>query len=369
MKILHTADLHLGRPFVGLGAKGAVLRDTQMQTLKRIVKTATTEDVDAMVVAGDLFDSNSVSGYLSRRVVSEFAKLHQVPVLILPGTHDWLNETCVYHRREFRDAPNIQVFGIDGSMFEVGDAAIHGYATHSKGRERPLRALTADPDADVNIAVVHGSIKIASKSSPQDYLITNEDIDRSGQDYVCLGHWHKKQDFSVNGVPAHYPGAPEQLKFGEAGGAGCVLIVELKGGRVEVEPVQVGRFTWIEKTIDFAKYPPGPSLDAEIGAAAGDDVLMRVKLAGVLPKGVRIDASEVEQRFEEEFFHIEVDTSRIGFQLDDLEGLFPKGTVGALYIERLQREIKKARKSEDKERLLEALHRGAGMLSGEMEVV
>jgi len=370
MRILHTADLHLGKPYGGLGAKGAVLRDAQMQTLKRIVKTATAREVDAVVVAGDLFDSNLVSGSLTRGAVSEFARLGGRPVFLLPGTHDILDEDCLYHRREFGQTPNVSVFGIDGDAFEVGDAVIHGFATRSKGRERPLRALSLDPEAKLNVAAVHGSMKIASKSNPEDNLITTEDIARGGWDYVCLGHWHTYQDFSVNGVSANYPGAPEQLKFSESGGAGAgsVLIVDIDDSGARVEPVQVGRFTWLEKTIDLTKFPPGPALDAEIEAAAGAEVLLRVKFAGVLARGVAVDAREYEEKFAEDFFHIEVDTSKVGFQLDDVEGLFPKGTVGALYVERLRRRIKKTKNAEERERLEEALHRGAGLLAGELEV-
>jgi len=62
MKILHTADVHLGRPFSGLGSRGKQLRAAQLGTLRRIVDIAASEKVDCVVIAGDLFDSNEVSG-------------------------------------------------------------------------------------------------------------------------------------------------------------------------------------------------------------------------------------------------------------------------------------------------------------------
>jgi DNA repair exonuclease SbcCD nuclease subunit len=366
MRILHTADWHISRPFVGLGPKGAALRDAQMQTVKRIVALASEREVDALIIAGDAFDSSEVSGSLVRRVVSPLAGLG-VPVFFLPGTHDWLTENSIYRSCEFRE-DNIHVFGIDAESFEVGEAAIHGYANRSKGGERPLRELVPDPGAEVNVAVVHGSIRIPSKSNPADNLITSEDISRSCQDYVCMGHWHKRQDFSSGRTTAFYSGCPEQLKFGEGAGAGDVLIVEIDGGKVKVEPVRVGRFKWIDKIIDLCKFPPGSPLDSQIQAETGNDVLLRVRLIGALPRGKGIDAREIEEALGEEFFHLEVDSAGVGFQLDDLTGLFPKGTVGALYLEQLQREIKKARKPEEKALLEEALHRGAAYLCGEMEV-
>ena len=76
-----------------------------------------------------------------------------------------------------------------------------------------------------------------------------------------MGHWHKTADYSSGGVSAWYPGTPEALKFGESEGQGNVLLVTIDCGQVKVEARRVGRFSWVEKTIDVSVFPPGGALE------------------------------------------------------------------------------------------------------------
>lgn len=365
MKILHTADLHLGRTYRGLGAKGEQLRQAQMETLGRIVALAAAEGCDVVLVAGDLYDSNQVSGRLVRQSLALFNRL-DIDVLVLPGTHDPLSASSVYNRPEFKDAGNVRVFGVHSKSFEVVGLRIHGSPLDGGCGARPLRDLKPDPGAEGNVATVHGSIQIPGKSSEDDSIISRQEIGTSGLDYLALGHWHKMADFSSGGVASWYPGSPEVLKYGECEGPGNVLLVTIDSGQVKVEPRRVGRFSWVEKTIDVSVFPPGGALEAEIRSAAGEDVLARVKLTGTLPKGVRVDVDELTEALEAEFFHLEIDAGGVGRRSEDL-ACFPEGSLAAVYVARLREEIKKA-KGLDRERLEEALYRGASVLAGEREV-
>jgi exonuclease SbcD len=368
MKILHTADVHLGRPFTGLGSRGKQLRAAQLDTLRRIVETAASEKVDCVVIAGDLFDSNEVSGTLVRKVVHQFGAIDPVPVFVLPGTHDWLDDTSIYLRPEFKQSPNIYTFGLDGDSFEVDGATFTGYPNDSKqGGIRPLKEVGPDPEADINVAIIHASIVIKGKSSPDDYLASQEDISRSGFTYVALGHWHRRGDYSSGGTTAWYPGAPEPLKFDEGDGAGDVLLVDIGAKKVSVEPRHVGQFTWLEETYDVAKYPPGGPLESELKKVAGAEVLLRGHLRGVAPKGLRIDPVAIEEDLAGEFFHLEVEASRVGYPMNNLER-FPSGTVGAVFVQDMKKRIRSARNPEQKALLEEALYRGASYLAGDMEV-
>jgi DNA repair exonuclease SbcCD nuclease subunit len=367
MRLLHTADLHLGRAFAGLGTKGEQLRRAQMETLGRIVDLAASEACDCVVVAGDLFDSNEVSGRLLRQTISLFNRL-DVDTFVLPGTHDCLNDLSVFIRPEFKDAGNIRVFGVHGSSFEIGTWRIHGRPLDGGCGTRPLKGLEPDLEAEGNVAVVHASIQIPGKSSADDAVISQQEISKSGMAYICLGHWHKAGDYSGGQVGAWYPGSPEVLKYGEADGPGSVLLVTLDCGKITVEPRQVGRYSWIEKAIDVSVFGPDDALESEIRTAAGKDTLLRVRLTGLLQKGARIDVEELMETLEEDFFHLEITADRLGHRPENLVGLFPKGSLGAIYVQNIENQIKKA-KGQDKERLQEALFRGAAVLAGDREVV
>ncbi len=369
MKFIHTADLHLGKPFTGMGDKGDELRAAQFDTLDKIMELAKSENVDFILIAGDLFDSNEVR----RQTVSKAGKIlggiDPIPVLILPGTHDVLNEGSVYHSEALQLVPNIKVFGVDGRTIKVGDAAIHGRANDTKqGGVRPLSELEPDPDAAFNVAVLHASIEIEGKSSPEDYLLSIEELASSGMDYIALGHWHSKSEFTSGATNAWYSGAPEPTKYDEGDGAGQVLVVELTDGGADVRAFDVATFTWLDETLDVSTCPPVEALNTEIRSRAGDRTILRLKLAGTLNEGEELSAQALEDEFAEEFFHLEIDDAKVGYPLVDVEGLFPDGTIGALFVTSLKESIANTSDEEDRAIMEKALARGAGYISGELEV-
>ena len=63
LKILHTADIHLGAKFSGLGNKGASQREQLRATFKNVIATAINERVNIVLIAGDLFDDYAKSGF------------------------------------------------------------------------------------------------------------------------------------------------------------------------------------------------------------------------------------------------------------------------------------------------------------------
>ncbi|MDD5747727.1 MAG: DNA repair exonuclease [Actinomycetota bacterium] len=369
MKFVHTADLHLGKSFASVGQAGKELREGQFAALGKTCDLVRTEGADALVIAGDLFDSNEVSSRTIKRATAILSKIAPVPVIIIAGTHDVLDEGSVYHRGEFAETPNVKILGKEGQDVIVGNTAFHGRSNDTKeGGVHPLQDLSPDHDAEHNIAVIHASVEIEGKSNPNDYLVSQDEVAASGMDYVALGHWHRKADFTSGGVAAWYPGAPECTKYDEADGAGQVLIVEIEDTGVKVQPCDIGRFTWLDEPIDLSVYPPGGPLESEIKSRAGENVLIRVRLQGVLPRGQVVDPAELEEELSGLFCHLEVDDSGVGLPLDDVEGLFAEGTIGALFIEQLKERIEQADSEEEKELLQEALYLGAGYIAGDLEV-
>ncbi|MBM3149586.1 MAG: hypothetical protein FJZ88_06130, partial [Chloroflexi bacterium] len=112
IKLLHTADIHLGREFPLLGEKGKEYRNQLVTTFDKIIDLAIKENVSLLLIAGDLFDTNRVHGIVVAKVLSAFRKLEErgVPICILPGTgtHDSYGEDSIY--RFVRFPPNVVVF-------------------------------------------------------------------------------------------------------------------------------------------------------------------------------------------------------------------------------------------------------------------
>ena len=90
MKILHTADWHLGKVFEHSQVNFSLLEE-QRQILEKIVKIANEEKVDVVVIAGDIFDSYNPPNearLLFNETITELSKQGERPVIVISGNHD-----------------------------------------------------------------------------------------------------------------------------------------------------------------------------------------------------------------------------------------------------------------------------------------
>src|SRR5579884_2311318 len=108
--ILHTADVHLGSMAFG----------REENAFRRAIDTAIDLDVDAVLVAGDLFDHARVDDALLEWTGDQLNRLER-PVVLLPGNHDALHEASVYNRFELADrCPAATLLDeVSGSSVEV----------------------------------------------------------------------------------------------------------------------------------------------------------------------------------------------------------------------------------------------------------
>ncbi len=89
MKILHTADLQLGANFERFGsAVAAKLAEARFATLEKLLKLGAEHRVDAVVVAGDLFEDPFVDDAVVRRAAGILERNASVPIFVVPGNHD-----------------------------------------------------------------------------------------------------------------------------------------------------------------------------------------------------------------------------------------------------------------------------------------
>ena len=88
IKILHCADLHLDSPFEGLGSgKASLRRREQRELLLRLAELARTEEVDLVLLSGDLLDSDNTY-YETGEELNQCLRTLSIPVFISPGNHD-----------------------------------------------------------------------------------------------------------------------------------------------------------------------------------------------------------------------------------------------------------------------------------------
>lgn len=324
LRLLHTADVHLGARHADLGEVAATQRERQFAAFRVAVALAIGEHVDVFLVAGDLFDSNTQPKRSVERVAAELKRLADASIrtVIIPGTHDCYDRASIY--RSY-DLPAMAGSGPDDDMVTVltpdrssvrlsaCDLVVHGTvfgtkkAPHSPLRD--LRITHPDETATWHVGMVHGSIAIPDRTDRDDVVITKDEIAATGLDYLALGHWHSTQRGRAGGTVYAYAGSPEPVAVNQDG-AGSVLLVTLEqeGGRrvVNVEERRVGLTRFEKFEIDAGTVAHQPDLIERIKTKADPDLVLEARLTGVLPDELDIDTTEVENQLRGSFLRIRV---------------------------------------------------------------
>lgn len=271
MRFLHTADWHIGRTIRGRS------RVAEFEAvLAEVVEIARLEQVDAMLVCGDIWDTY-VSNAESDRIVFEALREcvgHGIQVVLLAGNHDnprkfealkLLSELVGIQAQGVVRRPNaggvLTVEGRDGTAARIAtvpfitegqyvDAAAlmgleeHSFSAYADGVGGLLRAMGSGFARDtVNILASHLFIdgaKLADVDGSEKLLhigraygVHPASLPSAGPapQYIALGHIHQPQTIVGAPVPTAYSGSLLQLDFGERGQQKVVRIVELEPGR------------------------------------------------------------------------------------------------------------------------------------------
>ena len=372
IKILHTADIHLGREFPFLREKGREYRSQLLRTFERIVDLAIAEDVSLLLIAGDLFDTNRVYGIIIDKVLSAFQKLEKqgIPVCVLPGTHDVYDEGSIY--RFVRFPSNVTVFTPEHDHETYGDLKLTVYGKASDGRsvgESPIQGLSLVKESECHIGMAHCSVKIEGWIEHDTQILDRNEIANSGFDYLALGHWHSFQDFSQGDTKALYCGSPEPISMDQKG-AGSVAMVTIHGkGGVTVDPVRVGSKQFDKMSIDVGSVKSMNAIIEMLEAKAAPNLILEVTLAGLCGMDYELNSQEIEDDLGGQFFCLRV-SDESHPKLEQVEaGNIPEDTVAGRFVKIMQDRISSAGNEEDEELCQEALRLGFALLQGRTRVI
>lgn len=372
IRIIHTADIHLGRAFKFLGDFGKTVRAQVRDTFKRIPRLARDRHADAILIPGDLFDSPRPDPLEIRLALDAIASADPIPVLVLPGTHDLFAPNSVYRRLAGGERPrNLYLFDRDHRTFYLRQLglAIHGRANEVRqGGAPPLAGIVPHPEARFNIALAHASIALPHlmEGPDHDYFVSEADVRAAGIQYLALGHWHKCAEyFSGDSFRCWYAGSPETLQFEDGDASGYVLEVILREDAVEVRQERVGYYTWIARDLDVTAMPDRQALEREILDLAGADCIVRVSLTGARGAEAAFDIVELEEALAPQFAYFQLDARGLHTRWEDFDPtqLFPRGTAGAAFVS-LAKERLAAAPEGEQAHWEEILRRGAALLAG-----
>ncbi|HVY61990.1 MAG TPA: DNA repair exonuclease [Planctomycetota bacterium] len=257
LKLLHTADWHLGRKFPTFGERDALtLCRARLEVVERILELAERYSVDAVLCAGDVFDQPRPEPHWYRGLAETLGRASPArPIVLLPGNHDPLlaNGSVWDPAHELRRLLPAWVHVVDRDGFALDlspDAVLHAVPCRSQAGEKDLaRQLPARAPGDerLRIGLVHGmTFDLAGHET--NFPIRAGAAAERGLDYLALGDTHGFREVEPAApAPTVYPGAPEATTFGEPD-AGHVAIVFFprRGRRALVRKERVARWRWRE---------------------------------------------------------------------------------------------------------------------------
>lgn len=268
-RFIHAADLHLDSPFRGMfevnPETAAVLRDATFRVFDAIIDLCIRERVDALLVAGDIFDSadRSLRAQLAFERGLRRLDTNHIRCFICHGNHDPLNAWDAHitlppsaHRFGQQieavslrpdDPDSVVIYGISYPRRDVRDSLVP-------------RFLESFQKGKLSIGLMHANV--GNQAGHENYAAcTFADLEAVGINYWALGHIHTRLvKPTATGVMA-FPGNPQGRSVVEEGPKGVLLVTISDSGSIQYEFKAVDQVRWGQIQVDVAAASDRASLD------------------------------------------------------------------------------------------------------------
>lgn len=252
MKFIHCADIHLDTPLENLkeysGAPLEAIRSATRRAFEKVLDIALAEDVDFLIIAGDLYDTGLKSFESPLYFNKQMLRLQNagIPVYLIYGNHD----AATKRLKKLSLPANVHVFRSDApETFLVGDAALHGQSFATSEITQDLASGYPPPLPNVfNIGVLHTNLSGISEHA--NYAPCSLDTLRNkGYQYWALGHVHNRQVL-CNDPYIVFPGNIQGRHGKEQGEKSCELVSVSEAGAVSLRKILTSVVPWMEIEID-----------------------------------------------------------------------------------------------------------------------
>ena len=264
MKILHTADWHLGAPLQG---HGETLRQALLAVPGQILELVKQEACHMVLLAGDVFDGAYTPH--TYQIVYDTLKAMEVPVFIAPGNHDFCDPNSPWNKELW--PKNVHIFHsqqVESIGIPSLDCRVYGAGFESMDCPALLDGFIAEASEKYAIGIFHGdATQINSPYNP----ITKSQVQESNLDYLALGHIHKADQLIAGKTLCAWPGCPMGRGYDEQGEKGVYIVTLEDTATVRFCPLNTPRFYDIQAEPD--------ALDNVLPPVARDDYY-RITLTG-----------------------------------------------------------------------------------------
>ena len=255
LKLLHTADWHLGRRFKTFQEEQErELTIARMEAVERTLRAAERHNVDAVLCAGDLFDEPSPEAkwWQPLATLLRSCDWRDRPLFLLPGNHDPLLPDSIWapaHPFRAQLPAWVQVIDRDDFACELAHGAVlYARPCRSKaGQHDPTLSIPARAAGDerIRIGLAHGST-FDMKGCQVNFPIARDAAVRCGLDYLAIGDTHSFRFVPAERTlpPTIYPGTPEPTSFDEQTPGNVAIVRFNRLRQARVQPERVAKWTW-----------------------------------------------------------------------------------------------------------------------------
>jgi hypothetical protein len=325
LRLLHTADWQLGKSFAGVpGDAASLLRAARFDAVRTLARIARERAVDAVLVAGDVFDDNLVGASTVARTIAAMREFPG-PWVLLPGNHDADTAASVWSRLRHGGVPENLLLAGSPLPLSLADGRLVVLPAPLTAR-RVFDDLTewmdgaATAPTVMRVGLAHGSVAgrlpgDADAANP----IAADRAERAQLDYLALGDWHGTLEIAPR---TWYAGTPEPDRFA-TNEPGHALLVELTAPRspARVERIITATYHWHTVDLDVTGLEPG-----DVGAAVDRTLpppaerhraLLRLRLGGIAGLATRAAIDTALERAAGELVWVDVIQDGLATEPDD----------------------------------------------------
>ena len=284
MKIIHTADIHLGaEPDLGY-PWSKERKDAVWNTWKALIEYVRAEKADLLLVSGDLFHRQPLLREL-KEVNYLFSTIPETTVVLTAGNHDYIKKESYYSRFPW----NKNVIGLwEKECRRVSvpgkNVCVYGCSYHAREvTENLYQDIKPEGREGCHILLAHGGDE---KHSPVDLGA----LAAAGFDYVALGHIHRPQVLLKNRIA--YSGALEPIDRNDTGAHGFMMVT-CADGKTTAEFVPFASCSYLDLELEVNENMTQTELEEKACHAmekAGRQNIFRLKLTG--RRGIHTEFSQ-----------------------------------------------------------------------------
>lgn len=309
MKIIHCADLHLDSKMESnLTKEQAKERKAEiLLTYCQMIDYAKRNNVNVIMIAGDLFDTARVSKRTQHVVLDSIRENPEIDFLYLCGNHD--SSTYLSEWKEERGAlpSNLKLFSKEWTKYVYDNVVISGAELCEENADGIYDALVLEADC-YNIVMLHGQeSKYKGKDKTQIVHLTA--LKNRNIDYLALGHIHTYKEGVLDGRGSYcYSGCLEGRGFDECGQKGFVLLT-IAGQEMKKTFIPMGKRCLHEIRVSISGLLTSSevlhAIEEKIFWVPSDD-LIKVILEGEVSLEIELDISYLTQILKERFYFAKI---------------------------------------------------------------